>query len=152
LLLLGTFLLGISPVIATLLLIIIAVAAGLLIYMWISGYISGQTSSLTTQPPKIAGASAKWAGTNSIINVLDANPAPTDTSVSLRACGGTITELGQCKEIGEVTNVNLKAGELKRIVITGLTDDDTATVFLCTGSTCSDESVVDSIVISVPPS
>ena len=151
---------GISPVIAVLLLIIIAVAAGLLIYIWISGYISGQTSGLTTQPPKIAGASARWAGSTLIIDVLVHNPAPTDTSVILKACQSAITSIDDCSQpIGSETSADLRAGELKRVVISGSPSGtiESVTVFLGTdtngsNSIDSDEEVVDSIIISVPPS
>ncbi|RLG85250.1 MAG: hypothetical protein DRO15_07730, partial [Thermoprotei archaeon] len=72
---------GISPVIAVLLLIIIAVAAGLLIYIWISGYMSSQTSSLATQPPKIAGASTRWVGNDLLVELLIHNPSTSDALV-----------------------------------------------------------------------
>ena len=113
---------GISPVIATLLLIIIAVAAGLLIYMWISGYISGQTSGLATQPPKISGASARWAGDTLVVDALVHNPSTSDISIKLELYAGTMsTPTGS--SIDSTDHITLKAGELKRIILSASVSD-----------------------------
>lgn len=152
---------GVSPVIAVLLLIIIAVAAGLLIYIWVSGYISGQTSSLATQPPKIAGASAKWAGGTLIIDTLVHNPAPTDTTVDLKAYPGALSKPPQTDMMKEIasTKASLRAGELKRITLSSTATPSGAsvvTIFLYVDldndGTYEDEEIVDSLIISIPPS
>jgi len=160
---------GISPVIAVLLLIIIAVAAGLLIYIWISGYMSSQTSSLATQPPKIAGASARWVGDNLLVELMVHNPSTSDAQIDIQIDDGAestpINTTATVSALGFEENKLVRAGELKKItiVLTSTPSETSITVFIgvdggeeATGDENPDladkvDTVYDFIILPVPP-
>jgi len=75
---------SISDIVAVVLLIVIAIAAAVIIYMWLSGLIgSVHTSTSATQVKlEITGASVTLSGTTYIVNVTVYNP-PDSPSTSI---------------------------------------------------------------------
>jgi len=77
---------SISDIVAVVLLIVIAIAAAVIIYMWLSGLIgSVHTSTSATQVKlEITGASVTWRSSNYSVNVTVYNPPDSpSTSITL---------------------------------------------------------------------
>ena len=124
---------GISPVIATLLLIIIAVAAAVLTYLWITGYmgtLQAQSSTRQTQE-RIKIEAVQVSGTTITVyvrNVGDVN-CVVDAVYIINATSGSI--------IGSNTGVGLSLapGNVNTVAVTlgsGLTDGKTYIVKVVT--------------------
>ena len=80
---------GISPIFATLILIAIAVIAGVVVYMFTSGMLSGMTASSSAGQEKIAVQSAYVSGTElNVIAQHTGGPVPVATGIILRDATG----------------------------------------------------------------
>ncbi|MEM1509913.1 MAG: archaellin/type IV pilin N-terminal domain-containing protein [Thermofilaceae archaeon] len=107
---------GVSPVIATLLLIVIAVAAAVLAYIWITGYMGTLTPRETpTQMQERLKIDAVQTGTD--INIFVVNIGEIDTSIIsayildenfAAVCGGPLT-----------TAINIAKEEAKSVTVPG---------------------------------
>jgi flagellin-like protein len=64
---------AVSPIIATLLLILIAVAAGVIIYVWVTGYVGTQIGTAGGQEPFIITNVKYYISTNPYVNVTVIN-------------------------------------------------------------------------------
>ena len=95
---------GVSPVIATLLLIVIAVAAAVLTYVWVTGYIGRTTSTAETgqlqdrikiNAVSVTDTTAAKTVTASVANIGDLDVSITAayvlTSNGTTVCGGALT-------------------------------------------------------------
>jgi flagellin-like protein len=109
---------GVSPVIATLLLIVIAVAAAVLTYVWVTGYIGRTTSTAETgqlqerikiNAVSVTGTTAKTV-TASVANIGDLDVSITAayvlTSNGTTVCGGALTPAVPLSK-GTITDVTV---------------------------------------------
>jgi flagellin-like protein len=106
---------GVSPVIATLLLIVIAVAAAVLTYVWVTGYIGRTTSTAETgqlqERIKINAVSVSGSDvTASVANIGDLDVSITAayvlTSNGTTVCGGALTSVASLSK-GTTTDVTV---------------------------------------------
>ncbi len=90
---------GLSPIFATLILIAIAVIAGIVVYMFTSGTIASMTGGGTAGQEKVAVQSASYSGTTvTVLASSTGGPLPTANGLIIKDAVGnvktTITTLG----------------------------------------------------------
>jgi flagellin-like protein len=110
---------GVSPVIATLLLIVIAVAAAVLTYVWVTGYIGRSTgaaeSAQVQERIKINAVTVSTTTSGTTVTVSVANIGDVKVNISaiyllyqngtrVPNCGGTLTTLTQLSP-GSVSDI-----------------------------------------------
>jgi flagellin-like protein len=130
---------SISDIVAVVLLIVIAIAAAVIIYMWLSGLIgSVHTSTSATQVKlEITGASVTWKKDNYSVNVTVYNP-PDSPSTSI-----TLGEL-------EFTNgTMICSNNSVRPLSTTVTPGGSATLtFSCPGSAAPTGTPVEVVLVT----
>ncbi|MFQ1020803.1 archaellin/type IV pilin N-terminal domain-containing protein [Tardisphaera saccharovorans] len=119
---------GISPIIATVLLIAITIAAGLAIYGWVSGLIGSGTS--THMPTSESATITILDVTNTAATLQITNGGQFPISISNSAV--VVTAAGSSTPSGKVTvsSNTIPADGTITVIITGLSPDTTYTVTL----------------------
>ena len=134
---------AVSPVIATLLLILIAVAASIIVYVWVTGYVGGATPQSTPEiMEKIKIDSVKVSGTTVTIYVRNIGDVDVNIGAAyiLDPASGTVkaentsipTTLTISKgDVGEIiiTNANLNSGDVYVAKVVTENGVEAATVF-----------------------
>ena len=129
---------SISDIVAVVLLIVIAIAAAVIIYMWLSGLIgSVHTSTSATQVKlEITGASVKGSNGSYSVNATVYNP-PDSPSTSI-----TVGEL-------EITNGTMICSNTSIKSTTTITPSGSATVsFTCKGPTALPGTPVEVVLVT----
>ena len=134
---------AVSPIIATLILIVITVAAGVVIYYFVSGYLSASTASVASQSAnQLSIISASWIGgyqnklSFAILNSGTANVTFTISNVTVYKLDGTLATWytsiispssspytlspGQSLSFTVALNTALKSGTYKLVVVTSV--------------------------------
>jgi len=136
---------AVSPIIATLILIVITVAAGVIIYYFVSGYLSASTASVASQQAnQLSIISASWIGgksnelsfaiqnsgtvsvtfTISLVAVYNVNTgaqvATNSTSITSSTPSPFTLSPGQAVSFTASLNNNLSPGTYKLVVVTSV--------------------------------
>jgi archaeal flagellin N-terminal-like domain len=133
---------AVSPIIATLILIVITVAAGVVIYYFVSGYLSASTASVASQQAnQLSIISASWIGgssktlsfsiqnsgtvsvtfTISLVAVYNVNTgAQVANSTSISPSPSFTLSPGQAESFTASLNAALSPGTYKLVVVTSV--------------------------------
>ena len=108
--------LGVSPIIATMILILIATAAGVLLWIWVSGYLSGGQveHSALNERVKIEAVRVDIRDNNTTITIYVRNIG----SVTVNVSSGYVLDVnGNLIMGGPLNGVIIRPGEVKYVVI-----------------------------------
>ncbi len=110
---------GLSPIFATLILIAIAVIAGIVVYMFTSGTIGNLTGSTTTGTEKMAIQAVEGSGTTVSVYAMSQSggPIPLDSAILKDAQGNTL----QVVTLDPTTDIIGTTVTQQDITVTGLT-------------------------------
>lgn len=109
--------LGVSPIIATMILILIATAAGVLLWIWVSGYVSGNpvTHSALDERVKIEAVRVDVGDNSTTIVIYVRNIG----SIAINVSSGYILDVnGNVVVEGVFTGSLIRPGEVKQVTIT----------------------------------
>lgn len=108
---------GVSPIIATMILILIATAAGVLLWIWVSGYVSGNpaTHSALDERVKIEAVKVDVGTSSTTVSVYVRNIG----SITVNVSSGYVLDVnGNLMMGGPVNGTLIRPGEVKYITIT----------------------------------
>jgi len=120
---------GISPVVATALLVLIAVAVSVLLYTWVSGTVSNQPTSSPSLQERITIDSVSYNPSSGTLTVYVRNigniPVNLSTVYVINASNGEVI-----KENTSVTNIEIPPGSVGSVNVTGLSLKSGSTIIV----------------------
>ncbi|MEM0025258.1 MAG: hypothetical protein QXV41_01650 [Zestosphaera sp.] len=107
---------GVSPIIATMILILIATAAGVLLWVWVSGYVSGNpaTHSALDERVKIEAVRVDMGDSSATVTIYVRNVG----SITVNVSSGYVLDVnGNLMMGGPFSGVLIRPGEVRYITI-----------------------------------